>query len=218
MKYHILSTWLSLLIISYPEMNTFKELPTKLLKPMPLFLYRNIRHCPIDIKYTCYKSMVWSIVEYASPIWDPYTPSPISINLKSSRELKPASVLMYFSRLSSITAMLTSLDLASHYFSTTSAYREPYNCFHECITFNIVTRVVSYYVVTLVLLYMTRRQTDVELWGWITYFENVSSFLRDLQRNAGIANSVMVLWICSWHYRSWLVYSAHLATCKQSYG
>lgn len=29
---------------------------------------------------------------------------------------------------------------------------------------------------------------DVELWGWTNYFENVSSFLRELQRNAGIAN------------------------------
>ena len=30
---------------------------------------------------------------------------------------------------------------------------------------------------------------DVELWGWTSYFENVSSFLRELQRNAEIANA-----------------------------
>lgn len=30
--------------------------------------------------------------------------------------------------------------------------------------------------------------TDIELWGWTNYFDNISSFLRDLQRNAGIAN------------------------------
>jgi len=41
------------------------------------FLHRNLHHCPSHVKCNCYKSMVRPIVEYASPIWDPYT----SINI-----------------------------------------------------------------------------------------------------------------------------------------
>ena len=37
------------------------------------FLYWNLTHCPINIKCTCYKSMVRSIVEHASPICNSYT-------------------------------------------------------------------------------------------------------------------------------------------------
>ena len=59
------------------------------------FLYRNLRHCPTNIKCTCYKSMVRSIVEYASPVGT-LIPSPISINSKPSRELQPDSALMTF--------------------------------------------------------------------------------------------------------------------------
>ena len=37
------------------------------------FLHRDLRHCPINIKCACYKSMVRSIIEFASQVWYPYT-------------------------------------------------------------------------------------------------------------------------------------------------
>ena len=37
------------------------------------FFHQNLRHCPINIKCACYKSMVRSIVEFVSPVWDPCT-------------------------------------------------------------------------------------------------------------------------------------------------
>ena len=35
---------------------------------------------------------------------------------------------------------------------------------------------------------MGEASRNIELWGWRNYFESVSSFLRDLRRNSGIAN------------------------------
>ena len=35
-------------------------------------LYRNLRHCPMNIKCTCYNTMIHPIVEYAVIVWDPY--------------------------------------------------------------------------------------------------------------------------------------------------
>ena len=36
------------------------------------FLYRNIKHCSLDIKNRCYKIFIQPILEYASIIWSPY--------------------------------------------------------------------------------------------------------------------------------------------------
>ena len=36
------------------------------------FLYRNLRHCPNKLKECAYKQMILPILEYCSPIWDPY--------------------------------------------------------------------------------------------------------------------------------------------------
>ena len=36
------------------------------------FLYRNIKHCSLDIKDRCYKIFIQPILEYASIIWSPY--------------------------------------------------------------------------------------------------------------------------------------------------
>ena len=36
------------------------------------FLRRNLRKCPVALKETAYISMVHSVLEYASPIWDPH--------------------------------------------------------------------------------------------------------------------------------------------------
>ena len=35
------------------------------------FLRRNLSSCPQDIKETAYKGLVWPVLEYASPVWDP---------------------------------------------------------------------------------------------------------------------------------------------------
>ena len=37
------------------------------------FLQRNISSCPISIKESCYITMIRSVVDYASPVWSPYT-------------------------------------------------------------------------------------------------------------------------------------------------
>ena len=74
------------------------------------FLYRNLRHCSINIKCTCYKSMIRSIVEYALPVWDPHN----TINITKLESIQRAVARFCcndFSRLSSVTTMLTSLDL-----------------------------------------------------------------------------------------------------------
>ena len=42
------------------------------------FLRRNITRCPSDVKAQCYKSLVRPILEYASPVWDPYTATNIN--------------------------------------------------------------------------------------------------------------------------------------------
>ena len=42
------------------------------------FLRRNVTSCPPDVKAQCYKSLVRPILEYASPVWDPYTGTSIS--------------------------------------------------------------------------------------------------------------------------------------------
>ena len=36
------------------------------------FLHRNLRHCPNKLKECAYKQMILPILEYCSPIWDPY--------------------------------------------------------------------------------------------------------------------------------------------------
>ncbi|MCG8078976.1 MAG: hypothetical protein JAY75_22405, partial [Candidatus Thiodiazotropha taylori] len=42
------------------------------------FLRRNVTSCPKDVKAQCYKTLVHPILEYASPVWDPYTASNIT--------------------------------------------------------------------------------------------------------------------------------------------
>ena len=37
------------------------------------FLQRNLKPCPTTVKTTCNKSLIRSILDYASTIWSPYT-------------------------------------------------------------------------------------------------------------------------------------------------
>ena len=36
------------------------------------FLRRNLSTCPQDVKETAYKGLARSVLEYASPVWDPH--------------------------------------------------------------------------------------------------------------------------------------------------
>ena len=74
------------------------------------FLYRNLRQCPSNIKSTCYKSMVWPILEYASAVWDPHTNLNIT-KLESVQSCATRFCLGDHSQYSSVTSMLQLLDL-----------------------------------------------------------------------------------------------------------
>ena len=77
------------------------------------FLHRNLYHCPIiPIKLSCYKAMVRPIVEYTSPVWDPRT----SLNINHLKAIQKPTVRLCFkdySRFSSVTSMLSNLNLPS---------------------------------------------------------------------------------------------------------
>ena len=76
------------------------------------FLYRNLRECPTHIKSGCYKIMVRPVIEYAASVWDPYTLSNIN-KLESIQRTAARFCFNNFSRFSSVTNMLTSLNLPS---------------------------------------------------------------------------------------------------------
>ena len=42
------------------------------------FIRRNVINCPPDVKTQCYKTLVRPNLEYASPVWDPYTATNIA--------------------------------------------------------------------------------------------------------------------------------------------
>ena len=76
------------------------------------FLYRNLRECPTHIKSGCYKIMVRPVIEYAASVWDPYTLSNIN-KLETIQRTAARFCFNNFSRFSSVTNMLTSLNLPS---------------------------------------------------------------------------------------------------------
>ena len=76
------------------------------------FLYRNLYHCPTTVKLNCYKAMVRPIVEYASPVWDPHTSLYIN-HLEAVQRSAARFCCKDYSRFSSVTSMLSSLNLPS---------------------------------------------------------------------------------------------------------
>ena len=60
------------------------------------FMYQNLRYRPINIKCTCYKNMVSSIVEYALSVWDPYT----IININKLEAIQGAGAKFCFNHFS----------------------------------------------------------------------------------------------------------------------
>ena len=69
-------------------------------------LYRNLRQCPVHIKCSCYKSMVCTIVEFAAPVWDPYTLS----NIYKLESIQRMVARFCYNDFSSVTDMLSSLN------------------------------------------------------------------------------------------------------------
>ncbi len=78
------------------------------------FLRRNIHSCPREVKSTAYTTLVRPIVEYASPVWDPYTRSQI-LQLESVQRRAARFVYNNFHDRDpgAVTSMLTNLGWES---------------------------------------------------------------------------------------------------------
>ena len=73
------------------------------------FLQRNISHCPVSTKSTCYQSFVRSIIEYSAPVWSSYTKCDI-LKLEKIQRSAARYVMNDFSYFSSVTAMMHQLN------------------------------------------------------------------------------------------------------------
>ena len=73
------------------------------------YLQRNISHCPVSIKSTCYQSFVRSIIEYSAPVRSPYTKCDI-LKLEKIQRSAARYVMNDFSYFSSVTAMMHQLN------------------------------------------------------------------------------------------------------------
>ena len=74
------------------------------------FLRRNLRRCPTSLKETSYISLVRSIMEYASPIWDPHLVKDVHM-LESVQRKEARFIKGDFRTTASVSAMLQDLGL-----------------------------------------------------------------------------------------------------------
>ena len=72
-------------------------------------LRRNLKNCPREIKNMAYKSILRPKMEYAAPIWDPYTKDNIQL-LEAVQRRAARFVCNKYSRHESVTSMLQDLD------------------------------------------------------------------------------------------------------------
>ena len=72
-------------------------------------LRRNFKNCPREIKNMAYKSILRPKMEYAAPIWDPYTKDNIQL-LEAVQRRAARFVCNKYSRHESVTSMLQDLD------------------------------------------------------------------------------------------------------------
>ena len=72
-------------------------------------LRRNLKNCLREIKNMAYKSILRPKMEYAAPIWDPYTKDNIQL-LEAVQRRAARFVCNKYSRHESITSMLQDLD------------------------------------------------------------------------------------------------------------
>ncbi len=75
-------------------------------------LRRNLRDCPRDIKAMAYKTILRPKLEYAAPVWDPYTDDNIQ-KLEGVQRRAARFVCGDYSRHSSVTEMLNKLEWPS---------------------------------------------------------------------------------------------------------
>ena len=71
-------------------------------------LRRNLKNCPREIKNMAYKSILRPKMEYAAPIWDPYTKDNIQL-LEGVQRRAARFVCSKYSRHESVTSMLHDL-------------------------------------------------------------------------------------------------------------
>ena len=90
-----------------------KQLCRLLVNPPELmhsYIHINLYQFPPTIKCNIYKAMVRPIMEYASTVWDPHTC--VNINrLEAVQRSAARKCYTDFSRFSSVSTMLTDLDL-----------------------------------------------------------------------------------------------------------
>ena len=100
------------MIIDYPGTSIFKELYQQscLSQCLSVPEYKTLSNKHWMYRSQCYMSMVRLIVEYTSPVWDPYTITSIN-KLEAIQRAAARFCFNDFSRQSSVTAMLTALDL-----------------------------------------------------------------------------------------------------------
>jgi len=65
--------YLGVIIDQHLTWNNHVKKVTSKAKKIKCFLQRNLKHCPINVKINCYKSLVRPILEYAATVWAPYT-------------------------------------------------------------------------------------------------------------------------------------------------
>ena len=89
-----------------------RELPTRLDKLIIFYTTTCVNALSTSNAVVIRKSMVHPIVEFAAPVWDPYTLSNIH-KLESIQRMAARFCYSDFSRFSSVTDMLSSLNLPS---------------------------------------------------------------------------------------------------------
>ena len=73
------------------------------------FLRRNLKHCSKTLKSTAYTSLIRSVLDYSSTVWDPYLQKDID-RLESIQRRAARFINNDYSRTSSVTDMITKLD------------------------------------------------------------------------------------------------------------
>ena len=73
------------------------------------FLRRNLKHCSKTLKETAYTSLVRSVLDYSSTVWDPYLQKDIDC-LESIQRRAARFVYNDYGRTTSVTEMMKKLD------------------------------------------------------------------------------------------------------------
>jgi hypothetical protein len=82
------------------------------------FLRRNLASCPVDVKSTCYKTLVRPQLEYAATVWGPWTQTNIS-KIEEVQRRAARFTLDDYRRTSSVSSMLHQQVGRPHHPSTT---------------------------------------------------------------------------------------------------